>query len=392
MIEVIFWGSIFCSLITAYLLFLKTNVYQKYSSRLLGFSFIFYSWCAVVFLLIKTGWIISTPYLFKTAAPIDLITPPLAYLYVRSVLKNELRFKNIDLWHFLPALIFAVNYLPIYLMSDSEKLKLVTSITLDNTINYNSKLGILPESIHSIVRLTQISTYIILQWILLFQFNSANINDKFKNHTRKVLIWLKLFTTSHSFILISLLTGFGIFIINRNLLSTTLILDFTTTIVALGYLALSTYLLLTPEVLFGFPYRDKKTTPINSHFTKKQTDLKSNNFDNTIYLIQEYFNCERPYLKKMLSINEVAIALDIPARDLSFILNQHFNQRFTDYVNSHRINYVIEKIEEGFCDKYTLETLASQAGFSSRSTFHMAFKKATKLSPSKFIASKTQNK
>ncbi len=62
-------------------------------------------------------------------------------------------------------------------------------------------------------------------------------------------------------------------------------------------------------------------------------------------------------------INEVAIGIEIPARELSYILNQHFNQRFTDFVNGHRFQAVTEQIKQGFHDRYTIETLSKQVGF-----------------------------
>jgi hypothetical protein len=79
MSEVIFLGSIFCSFITAYILFFRLPDYQHFSGRVLGFSMLFFSLGAVIYLLIYTGWIIKVPYLFKSAAPVNFLIPPFAY-------------------------------------------------------------------------------------------------------------------------------------------------------------------------------------------------------------------------------------------------------------------------------------------------------------------------
>ena len=81
-------------------------------------------------------------------------------------------------------------------------------------------------------------------------------------------------------------------------------------------------------------------------------------------------------------------ALNISVSELSFIINHKFNQRFTDFVNKYRIEFVIDKIEEGFCDKFTVESLSIMAGFASKSTFNIAFKKIMNCTPSEFIGQK----
>ncbi len=50
------------------------------------------------------------------------------------------------------------------------------------------------------------------------------------------------------------------------------------------------------------------------------------------------------YLKQNLSIIEVSIALNIPLKLLSFIINQHYKVNFNDFVNQFRINEVIKRI------------------------------------------------
>jgi hypothetical protein len=52
------------------------------------------------------------PYLYKSAAPINFLIPPFAYIYIRSVLRDEQKFKVTDYIHFIPAvLVFETNSL-----------------------------------------------------------------------------------------------------------------------------------------------------------------------------------------------------------------------------------------------------------------------------------------
>lgn len=381
MIEILFWSSIFCSFISAYVLYFKTQEYHKHSGKILSISFILYSWCALGYLAFSIGWMVEIPFFYKTAAPIDLITPPLSYLYVRSVINNESRFKKSDALHFIPGFLFFLNYLPLYGMNYEKKQALIATLIKKDNITDYPDIGFLPEYVHLLVRLSIISIYIFLQWKLIVHFNK-NLNKKYEAHTKTVLNWLKTFSMAHSIILVSLILGFGLLAVAPEQFSTEKLIPITSLFVALGYLVLSSFLLLNPQVLFGLPYT--KVTAIEG--LQKNGKLNEKTYEQEITMLKDYFRSKNPYLKTNLNINEVAIALNIPARELSFMLNQHFNQRFTDFVNAYRVQYVIEQIKQGYCNKYTIETLSKQAGFTSKSTFNAAFKKIMNITPSQYIA------
>ncbi len=386
MLDILFSSSIFCSLITAYLLFFKTEEYQQFSGRILGFSMLFYSWCALAYLLITSGWILEIPFFYKTAAPINYLIPPLGYLYVKSVLNNENKFHKHDWWHLIPFIFFAINYLPVYTMGQTDKMQLLRMVLNNSLTIQKVKEGFLPEYVHILAKTLQSIIYLIFQWKLLIEFRLNLISPKFEMHTTHVIRWLKIFNWSFSLVLFSTLSSY-IFILSSPA-NTLFIITICTLFIALGYLVLSSFLLLNPEVLFGLPYAliAQKAASITISKSKKEALADSKDYEKEISRLEKYFADQRPYLQKTLNINEVAIGVGIPARDLSFILNQHFNQRFTDFVNRYRIEYVIQQIKAGFCDKYTLETLANQAGFTSKTTFNTAFKKHTQLTPSEFIA------
>ena len=101
--------------------------------------------------------------------------------------------------------------------------------------------------------------------------------------------------------------------------------------------------------------------------------------------IQTYFENDQPFLQKDLSINHVSVALNIPSRELSFIINHHFGQRFNDFVNKYRIEYITKKINKTYLANYTMEAIANEAGFASKSSFNLAFKKFNQCTPSEYL-------
>ena len=135
MVLVIFIGSIFSSFITAYLLLFRKLSYQFFSDKLFAFLLLSYSIFSIVYLLVTTGFLIQVPFLYRSFAPVNYLIPPLAYFYVRSVLKNESSFKAIDLFHLIPFILMAINYLPFYSLPLEDKKKIVLLVTANTNDN-----------------------------------------------------------------------------------------------------------------------------------------------------------------------------------------------------------------------------------------------------------------
>ena len=102
--------------------------------------------------------------------------------------------------------------------------------------------------------------------------------------------------------------------------------------------------------------------------------------------IVHFFETEKPFLNKELNSNQVSVALKIPSRELSFIINNHFGQRFTDFLNKYRIEHITKKINKEYLSNFTIEAIASEAGFASKSTFNLAFKKYHQCTPTEYLS------
>jgi AraC-like DNA-binding protein len=94
---------------------------------------------------------------------------------------------------------------------------------------------------------------------------------------------------------------------------------------------------------------------------------------------------DRPWLQHDLRQAEVANALDCTVHELSQVMNGTMDQNFSDFVNSYRVEEVKRRIQQGDHQRFTLTALAEQSGFSAKSSFQRAFKKATDLTPSEYL-------
>jgi AraC-like DNA-binding protein len=387
MSEVIFLGSIFCSIITAYLLFFRLPDYQQFSGRILGFSMLFFSLGACIYLLIHSGWILQVPFMFKTAAPVNFLIPPFAYIYIRSVLKDEQKFTAKDYLHFIPAFFVFVNYIPVYFMPALQKQELLQNILKDFSLSYLTGNGYIGEKYLFFARMAQSIVYLFFQWKLVVGYKKELLLDKYEGHTNEVMKWLKTFNWLFSSSMLGYIILFIIVSSDPSLAKSEQIMLIPGYILSFSFLGLSTYLLVHPQVLFGLPYAKSDSRSVHDlHIIKNDTVAVPKEYDEEIFQLKKYFEEQHPYLNNDLNINEVAVTLDIPAREVSFIINQHFNQRFTDFVNMYRIKYVNQKIKTGYLNKFTVESLSKEAGFSSKSTFNVAFKKVNLCTPSEYIA------
>lgn len=388
MANLIFIGSIFLVFVTIYLLLFTKNATKSYADYVLSFLLLVHTWSVVLFLILYSKYIFYFPHVFKTGLPTNFLIAPLAYLYVRAVLFNEKKFQKRDLLHAIPFILIFINYIPFYFLPVAEKLTIIKySLTYwPNSVKYQA--GLFPENFAILFRLILAIFYVVLQWGLIFSYKKEHTEISIQTQINNVFSWLKLFTITTTIILLVLiLMILGIFFFpayyNNNL-----VIQIPSFLVAGSFFIMASYLLTHPAVLAGLPFVKYKEVVSNVE-NDKSYNLPYFNVDYSKEreTITQYFENSKPFLKKDLNINHVSVALDIPARELSFIINNHFGQRFNDFLNKYRIEYITKKINKEYLTNYTFEAIANEAGFASKSSFNLAFKKFNNSTPSEYMAS-----
>ena len=93
---------------------------------------------------------------------------------------------------------------------------------------------------------------------------------------------------------------------------------------------------------------------------------------------------EKPYLNASLSLPELAVSMGMTTNMLSWLINNEFNQNFSDFINWYRVEAFKIKVKDPSLSHLSLLGLAFECGFNSKSSFNSVFKRMTGLTPKMF--------
>lgn len=355
------------------LLLIKFSGLRKLPNILFSIVVFALAWYAGMYLLVTSGQIVHFPYLYYKGIPLYYLIAPFSYLYVRFSLYPDKKLRWIDGLHVLPAALSVIDMLPYALASPKEQQTLLQAIANDINMTYQHRLAFLPPVVHYIVRLTQGLIYITLQSYMLYHFTQWKYRDI------AVKRWLVSLT-----VIIGLLNLLQAVVSVSTLTTSSYLFISSMPIIAMSavFLVLSICLFFWPEVLYGVVGAREVTKKASISPSKEQTTDLNTLADQ----LSNYLEASQIFRKEGLSIHELSISSGIPQHQLSMLLNSHHQQHFNSYINTWRIRYVMARLEQGDARQYKLETLANDAGFSSRNTFYTAFKKVTGETPTSYLA------
>ncbi|MCK5170168.1 MAG: tetratricopeptide repeat protein, partial [Bacteroidales bacterium] len=127
----------------------------------------------------------------------------------------------------------------------------------------------------------------------------------------------------------------------------------------------------------------KKLQSCNTCFQNGVSDDKKGKI---IEKLEKLFDDEKIYIKPDLTLNKLAKCLSTNRVYLSQIINKEFGKNYSDLINEYRVNEAILMLSDPQkIIKFSIKTIAKEAGFKSVSRFNPAFKKLTGITPSVFI-------
>jgi len=316
---------------------------------------------------------------------------PLAFLYVRSILKDDTQFSKKDWVHFILFAIIFLGRLPYNFSSWEEKLMLADKIINESwrSLSYSTYNHFLPLRINYKLKGLHFLIYLIAIWYVL-------LKSKFKMSSSMVLLkqqkivynWLHFFAVTVS--ILGVLFGLILFPNAKDKLTYHLEANILFMLVFSGFLILILGLILYPQILYGIPI-EKIVVKINEEVSesevmdeKESISLHDDYIENIRVLIEKWKE-EFKFKDPNATMKSLSEDIDIPKHHLAYFFNQISNEKYIDWRNRLRVEYAMEILgREQKYDK-TIEVLGEESGFRSYSAFIRSFKQFTGKLPKDFI-------
>lgn len=339
---------------------------RKTTRRLIAAFIMMYSFETFNTLIYHSRLVLIYPHLSRVFTQVYFTLGPLLYLYVKSLTQQNFKFKAAYLWHFLPFCLGVIYIIPYYIQSAEYKIQFL----LNFPIQTDTGLQILLVS-----RFVQLFLYIFFTTKLLSDY-SNKIKHSHSSIEAIRLDWIKCLLLLMAFAVFLYLIYYFCRIFFppiSNLPSTMLMICRPLIALFVGYKGLT-----QPEIF-------SEDEPTESPKKYKQSTLTQKQADAYLQKLLELMEKKRPYLNSDLTANELALQLGISYRHLSQIINEKLHQNFFDFINRYRIEEAKKRLVQNRDKNYSILAAAYDAGFNSKSTFNMVFKKYEHMSPSEFI-------
>ena len=138
-------------------------------------------------------------------------------------------------------------------------------------------------------------------------------------------------------------------------------------------------------ILYVFTYYLTETKGKRSNGIKyEKSSLHEEEMKQIVKAIDSYLNSNQTFLKRNLTIKEVADQLNLPSYKISQSLSVYTGRNFNDLLNTYRIKFSEKLLTNSDYDHYKVEAIAIESGFNNKVTFYKAFTKIHGMTPSEF--------
>ncbi len=327
--------------------------------------------------------------------PLSFLLGPSLFFYIKNTVTERKGFERIDLIHLIPAGFVAIATLPFTTLPLEIKTRMaheIVNITEDYNLNFywvTFEQILYGRSIHVIL-------YAIIS-LSYFFWNKNYLLKKYGKIPSNHLIIQRWFFTLVSLQVLIAGTSLGhmitLYTLPFNLFGISFTEVFSEThffrICGGGFFIQNFFLFLFPNILYGNISYSIELSNSSTFEKLKSTFAKPIQINKHAFeqLIKPYLE-NHPFIHPDFTLSQMSFDLKISERNLSAYFNNDLHKTFGEWKNDLRIAYVVGLIDGGQANKFTIEALATNAGFLSRSKFIDAFKQRLGLTPSAYIKSK----
>ncbi|MEL6558406.1 MAG: AraC family transcriptional regulator [Bacteroidota bacterium] len=307
-------------------------------------------------------------------APKMLLTPeiilftyaPVFYIYIHYLLKKPLPFKKYWWLHFAPAIIHILLYIPYLQLNNQTFIYRVIDKDLFPVFATSGAVAMV---------------FNLIYWLQCFKIiKKEKSNEKENKKYQKYIGFLNVVLRIKAVYLVLWIFLSVVFLIGRiwgidTLWVSEFSLDVLWVLFSLIIVCLAYYAMKQPEI-FTREEREQKY---------KDSTIASDEFDKIKNRLNDLVDREKIYINPELTLPELSNQIPTSVHTLSRVINEGFNQTFSQFINEKRVLEFIQCVETG--KEYdSFLSLAYSVGFNSKATFNRSFKKYTGTTPRLYFA------
>jgi AraC-like DNA-binding protein len=309
---------------------------------------------------------------FNAGDPSFLLIAPLLWFYVKELTGSKVSFSLKSSLHFIPFfLIICISLLFRFVPANNS-----TKLFLLEHSRFTSMM-------FWILVVVQFSFYHFLirrRWLVYQQV----IEQEISNTEDVNISWVRFFMSV--FLLINFLFLMNLFVVihleNIFWLERTTAVIFSLSIFALGYKGI-----LQREIFYTRFYKAVAEIKVASIPIKVVENRPEQELINRLLL---YMEEKKPYLDPELTLSDLAKQTQMSRNQLSQVINDGIGDNFYNFINKYRVEQVKKFMTESTMKHFSMLGLALEAGFKSKSTFNLIFKRFTGLTPTEYSKNITQ--
>ena len=352
------------------------------ASKFLGLFFLVFCARIILAYFATGGRLQEYPHLYLIGSPIHFLAPPIAFLFVYFMLYHA---KKCKIWHcllFLPFVLHLVELLPFYFGPVENKLREIELVMkYKSLVNYPGTVTYFPPRILSFLKVSGSTIYAIASFLLVLTFIRKN------SYKRSFVINWLLAYTSLSLLSIVFIIAYVMGIIGFNNLQ----FSYADLLMHLAAFLNLGIVLYRPALLDAATFQSlvDRLQPEQRHPEPDEDAEKLKKYEGFAQRLEEYFVAQKPFLHGETNLDSTAKMVGISTRELSRTTQYIYDLNYPDFVNSWRINYIVEqrKTHESW-RSMSQDLMAEQAGFGSRQGLHNAINKLHNITPAAFFAQK----
>lgn len=322
------------------------------------FSFLIF--IVSLFLLIssQTRYFANHPKFFLTTFILVYLYCPVYYLFTESLTIEEFKFKRSHWLLMMPSVLYLIALGPYFFMSTEEIL---------HALRQRDFIEL------SAIDFVSIALNIFILWkCWIMMRHRHNISIPYAKEWAFAVLNFVLLITNIAWLSV-ILPQFGIlenfaapFTIN------TVYITMSVTIFVFGYVLVI------------------RADHFSIYAVAQNIQYRNVNMDETLVKtveqkILEAIESTKPYKRTNFSLDELSKLMGVDKVKISYTINKSMNTNFTSLVNRYRVQEFIQLVNSDEFSNFSILGIATEAGFSSKSTFYKAFKEITGQTPVEYF-------